>query len=146
MISRQVLDRLTQPWFDSQFARTGGEDTHFFRRCASMGFPITWADDAIVYEEIPAERTTRDYLVRRARDGGNHWTRVDLALRVPPHRLALRMAAGMARVMQGYASAALTPRSSAAQRLRHAMRIAEGLGNLSAFFGREFPTYRPEES
>ncbi|HEX8926485.1 MAG TPA: glycosyltransferase, partial [Terriglobales bacterium] len=138
LVARRVFERLTPPWFDLQFARSGGEDTHFFRRCATFGFPVTWANDAIAYEEIPDERSTPDYLLRRARDGGNHWTRVDLALQVPLYRLALRMAAGVARIAQGYASAALGPLLSPSQRLQNAMRAAEGVGNLSAFLGREF--------
>ena len=144
LLARPVLDAVGDPWFDACFARSGGEDTHFFRRCAGVGFPITWADDAIVYEHIPADRLTADYLIRRARDGGSHWSRVDLALSLPAWRLAFRFATGVTRIAQGSALSACSPLLSSTQRLRAKMRIAEGIGNLSAFFGRDFATYRPQ--
>ena len=144
LLSRAVAFATRPGWFDPDFARSGGEDTHFFRRCADLGFPIRWADDAIVYEHVPENRTDPKYLIARARDGGNHWTRTEITLHPQPARLALRAAAGAFRIVQGCACAVIAPFLTPAQRLRGRMRLAEGLGNFDAFLGRKYTSYRPE--
>ncbi len=142
LISKEVLRALSPLWFDPTFNLTGGEDTHFFRRCGVLGFPITWADDAIAYERIAPSRLTAEFLVARARDGGNHWTRVDLELNHRPHELGIRFAKGVARLLQGSALAIAAPMLSPTQQLRGRLLRAEGFGNLQAFFGHRYESYR----
>jgi glycosyltransferase involved in cell wall biosynthesis len=44
----------------------GGEDVELFRRLIADGMRFTWCDAAKVYAEVPAERCTRKYLLKRA--------------------------------------------------------------------------------
>ena len=145
LIAREVLRAMSPAWFDPRFNFTGGEDTHFFRRAADCGFSITWANEAIAYEFVPATRVSQQYLVSRARNGANHWTRVDLELRPTFTHLAARFGAGVLRVMQGSVAGVLSPALSPSQKLRGRMRFAEGLGNLDAFAGRVYNAYGPQD-
>ena len=51
--------------FDLKLNFTGGEDFEFFGRSSAMGNSHVWVDEAIIYETIPAERTTKKYLFFR---------------------------------------------------------------------------------
>jgi succinoglycan biosynthesis protein ExoM len=141
LIARPVLQVLSPVWFDPRFAKTGGEDTHFFRRCAALGFPVTWADDAVVHESVPAYRTSEDFLIARARNGGNHWTRVDLELSPTLPCLGSRFAVGLFRIAQGTAVRLIAPLLAPARQLRGQMLLAEGMGNLQAFLGHSSKSY-----
>ena len=43
--------------FDERMALTGGSDAEFFRRFARTGHRIVWADEALVFEWVPATRS-----------------------------------------------------------------------------------------
>lgn len=51
--------------FKAEF-KNGGEDVDFFRRKMAGGATFVWCDEAQVYEIVPASRSTRSYLLRRA--------------------------------------------------------------------------------
>lgn len=141
LISKDVLRATSPVWFDPRFGFSGGEDTHFFRRSARLGFPVTWADDAVVYECIPDARLTPGYLIRRARNGANHWTHVDLELEPSLLHAGSRFAKGIARVLQGSAISMVAPALGPQQQLRGQLLLAEGMGNLDAFRGRRYQAY-----
>lgn len=52
--------------FDENFRFTGGSDVDFFYRLADLGGTICWVDDAIVTEEVPANRMTLGWQMERA--------------------------------------------------------------------------------
>jgi len=64
LLRRQVLEGIAEP-FRRQFG-SGSEDTDFFRRLSAQGNVFTWCREAAVHEVVPAERCSRDYLLRRA--------------------------------------------------------------------------------
>ena len=51
--------------FDLRLNLTGGEDFEYFDRSLSIGNKHVWAEDAVVYETIVKERTTKKYLFYR---------------------------------------------------------------------------------
>jgi succinoglycan biosynthesis protein ExoM len=56
--------------FDTALGRTGGEDTIFFHVMYRRGGVLTYAPDAIVYEDVPLSRTNLRWIViRRYRAG-----------------------------------------------------------------------------
>ncbi|ABF41589.1 glycosyl transferase, family 2 [Candidatus Koribacter versatilis Ellin345] len=143
LISARVLRAMSPTWFDPRFAISGGEDTHFFRRCLAAGFPIVWADDAIVYETVPAARLAPPYLRARARNGANHWTRVEMELHPSLLNLSRRFAAGIARIFEGTLEKYFG--GNVEDRMRGDLRLAEGIGNLYAFFGGTYEMYGASE-
>ncbi len=54
--------------FDMQYNLSGGEDTAFYAELKKAGAKTGWARDAIIREEIPAERLTVRYQFNRSRD------------------------------------------------------------------------------
>lgn len=57
------------PWqmvrFDLARGKSGGEDTEFFFRMRALGAQFAIADDSIVHEEVPENRLTLQWLLRR---------------------------------------------------------------------------------
>lgn len=56
--------------FDPYYNFIGGEDFDFFARSKALGNCHVWIADAIVYETVPPERTTKRYLFYRHFTGG----------------------------------------------------------------------------
>ena len=61
----RIVDGLEAP-FDLRLGRSGGEDADFFDRMLAAGWTFVWCDEARVYEEVPVERQTLTYHLRRA--------------------------------------------------------------------------------
>ncbi|AMD86742.1 hypothetical protein AXF14_02910 [Actinomyces radicidentis] len=66
--------------FDLGFGISGGSDTMLTRTLIRDGGRIVWCDEAVVNDEVPAKRLTRQWVTRRAYRSGNSWASVDLAL------------------------------------------------------------------
>jgi succinoglycan biosynthesis protein ExoM len=65
--------------FNEAFGRSGGEDTEFFFRLATAGGKLVACAEALVYEEVPAERLKIAHLRKRYTRGGHTYARVMLA-------------------------------------------------------------------
>jgi hypothetical protein len=65
LLARAMLAGLETP-FDPRLGRSGGEDSDFFERMVRAGRSFVWCDEARVYEEVPLERQTLRYHVKRA--------------------------------------------------------------------------------
>lgn len=57
-------------WFKHPFGLTGGEDAELTRRFHAEGARIIWAENAIAWEPVAAERATLGWLARRFRRVG----------------------------------------------------------------------------
>ena len=62
---RRAAVRRTGVRFDPRFSR-GGEDVDFFMRMMARGCSFVWSRESVVHELIPAERTARAFMLRRA--------------------------------------------------------------------------------
>lgn len=65
--------------FPEDFGMSGGEDAVFFRKLFFSGVRMAWAEDATVFEEIPAERATLGWMRRRWYRHGNAGLRSERA-------------------------------------------------------------------
>ncbi len=65
LVCTAVFDSLDR-YFDESMALNGGDDEEFFARVFAAGFRIIWADNAIVYESVPASRSTVRWLLQRS--------------------------------------------------------------------------------
>jgi len=61
---------------DEAYGKTGGSDTEFFLRLGDAGHVTHWAAYARVHEDIPVERATARYAIRRAISQGNNYRRI----------------------------------------------------------------------
>lgn len=76
LLLRHMWERAGSPRFDPSFSATGGEDTDFFYGIRMAGAVTLFCADAVVYEEVPADRQSLRWVRRRAiREGANE-TRV----------------------------------------------------------------------
>lgn len=64
--------------FDKEYGLTGGEDSDFFKRVRQAGGILIWCDMATLYEAVPADRLTVQYLATRAFTGGQIYAASEL--------------------------------------------------------------------
>jgi succinoglycan biosynthesis protein ExoM len=126
--------------FDERLGLTGGEDTMLTRELRSRGAEIRWCDEAEAIELIPAERLTRQWVMRRSFRSGSSWSRAEIHVAgstVARGRLratlvvraAARIAEASARLLGGVA------RGDVAVRARALCTVAGHAGLLSGAFG-----------
>ncbi|MGJ0223563.1 glycosyltransferase, partial [Streptococcus pyogenes] len=72
--SSTTLDRGIS--FDGAFAKTGGEDTHFFYQLRESGAKLVWCDTAEVFEHVPHSRARLSWMLRRSFRGGQSFARL----------------------------------------------------------------------
>jgi succinoglycan biosynthesis protein ExoM len=133
--------------FDPAFGLSGGEDTMFTRQLVREGGSIVWCDEAIVVDFVPAERTSRRWVVLRALSSGNAWsiTSVKLASSVSARtgtrlrltgRGGIRVAGGGVRMLAGVVLRRTDLRA------RGVRTLARGAGMVSGAWGYKYLEYR----
>ena len=65
--------------FNPAYGRTGGEDTELFKRMVEAGSRFVGVSSSIVYESLPASRTTIRYLLRWWFSNGITFSEIDMA-------------------------------------------------------------------
>jgi glycosyltransferase involved in cell wall biosynthesis len=125
--------------FDHAFGLTGGSDTVFTRQLSALGGRIVWCDEALVYDAVPPERSTRAWVRARASRLGNADSRASIYLAPPRRRLlvrlggtargAVRVAVGGARVVYGTAA------GSATHHARGTRTLLRGVGMVRGSWG-----------
>ncbi len=132
--------------FDPRFGISGGSDSAFTRYLHAHGGEMVWCDEAVVHDIVPAERVTRDWVLRRAYRVGNAWSRIHLTGTTTAGRGAvrvwlllrggIRVIVGSARFAAGFATRRLVDR---ARGLRTAAR---GAGMLTGAVGSVYSEYK----
>jgi GT2 family glycosyltransferase len=126
--------------FDERFGLTGGEDSLFTRQLVRAGEQIRWCDEAEAVEFIPADRLTRDWVLRRHFRTGTAYSRVELTLagsataRWGRRGVLLTKAAGRGVLAAGHWLAAAA-RADLAGRARARCTLAGYAGLLVGAFG-----------
>jgi succinoglycan biosynthesis protein ExoM len=140
LIRREVLEEMTAPWFDPQFALSGGEDRDFFMRLRRAGKRFAWCDEARAHGEIPASRASLGWLLRRSYSVGNSDMRVLLKYRLTP----LQFTAELLKIL---ASLLLSPLAAVIlafvpnRRAVALQKLFRAAGKLSAMAGRRYNEY-----
>lgn len=128
-------------FFDEYLALCGGEDTDFFMRLRLNGGTLTWADAAVVYEDVPRSRSNLRWILKRAYRTG---TIVSLCERKmsDPRILIVRAAKGCAWFVIGVALL-LSNLCLGFHRLAWALvYIFRGIGQLCGLFGFRYNEYK----
>ena len=118
VLARGAALRALDSFFDERFTLGVGEDAELFARVAAADGRIVWADDAIVYENVPPARATLRWMLARGyRDGAA------TAAAAPhgPVRIAAGAASCIARGLAAAAVGALRGRARCVRGLRLAM-------------------------
>jgi succinoglycan biosynthesis protein ExoM len=140
LIARAVLEDMPAPWFDPEFALTGGEDQDFFIRLKRAGKSFAWSDEARAYGDVPDTRASLGWLLRRAYSVGNSDMRVLLKHAPGPALLAaetLKIAASL--LLSPFAAVILA--ASPNRRAVPLQKFFRAAGKLSAMFGARYNEY-----
>lgn len=78
LISLAALSSIGSDPFDAEFGLSGGSDQVLFTNLANRGFRMAWAQRAVVFEEVPAERLESSWVLQRAYRNGNINARADI--------------------------------------------------------------------
>lgn len=128
--------------FDPRYALTGGEDTHFFLRISKQGHQIIWADEAVVYETVPASRLKLSWILQRAYRAGNTYALCERDIQLPSRKLLLRALKGLVRITMGIiliVPAVVTGRIRLYKALQ---QISLGAGMVMGLAGRRYEEYK----
>jgi glycosyltransferase involved in cell wall biosynthesis len=93
LLTREAWVRAGRPRFDPAFAETGGEDSDFFFGLHQAGVNIVFAADAVLYEDLPADRVSWGWLIRRTIGQGQSQLLIARKHRQPLVRWTLRAVA-----------------------------------------------------
>ena len=144
LIARHLLDRYCPP-FDERFNLSGGEDTHFFMRAYDDGAVMVSADDAIVFEDTPSERTTLRSIMLREYRRGNTLSLCMLDLHPSLARRVRRVGQGVYRLLQGLGFLLLAPVEGRNNVYRAVHRMCLGAGLLTGLLGLRYEQYMHEQ-
>lgn len=140
LMTRAILEETSAPWFDPQFALSGGEDQDFFVRLQRAGKRFAWSDEARAHGEVPDTRATLSWLLRRAYSVGNSDMRVLLKHRPGVARLTAELLKILASLLLSpFAAAILAP--SPNRKARALQKLFRAAGKLSAMCGRRYNEY-----
>jgi succinoglycan biosynthesis protein ExoM len=140
LIARTVLDEMTAPWFDPQFALSGGEDQDFFVRLQRAGKRFAWSDEARAHGEVPEARANLGWLLRRAYSVGNSDMRVLLKHRPGAPKLVAELLKILASLLLSPFAAAILALSPN-RKARALQKLFRAAGKLSAMCGRRYNEY-----
>jgi succinoglycan biosynthesis protein ExoM len=140
LIRRSVLDEMAAPWFDPQFALSGGEDQDFFVRLQRAGKRFAWSDEARAHGDVPDTRANLGWLLRRSYSVGNSDMRVLLKHRPGPFRVTAELLKILVSLLLSPLAAvilALSPN----RRAIPLQKLFRAVGKLSAMFGARYNEY-----
>ena len=136
--------KLVRQWglrFEEKMRFTGGTDYLFFNQAVRRGMKIFWANNALVYDIIPANRMTWKWILQRQYRLGNTFA-VSEVLHGGVKRRLFRAAYGVLRVGLGIAMlpAIVVSPYWGVRALTHVLR---GAGMVSGILGHSYQEYKP---
>jgi len=140
LMRRAMLEDMPAPWFDPDFALSGGEDRDFFVRLRQAGKCFAWCDEARAHGDIPGTRANLGWMLRRSYSVGNSDMRV-LLKHCPsfPRMTAELMKILASLLLSPLAAVILAP--SPNRRAIPLQKLFRAAGKLSAMAGRRYNEY-----
>jgi glycosyltransferase involved in cell wall biosynthesis len=140
LITSALLQKVMPRPFDDAFGLTGSEDVDFFERCARLGAVSAWAADALVFEMVPLERISRDWILKKMHSVG--FSDVMISMKYGPKfyvYLSQLILITRGLVFGLVRSLAFSDRTL---RLAGEIRIAQSLGRVAALRKKQIAFYR----
>ncbi|ORA27022.1 hypothetical protein BST13_31100 [Mycobacterium aquaticum] len=141
LINNRVFTDAQAP-FDERLGLSGGEDTLFFLRLARLNRKLVWADDAVIHEFVPCDRTRVRWVLKRVYRTANTWSFCERELQPSTRTLAVRAAKGLVRVGMGLLMLPLGLLLGRHVLVRALWYVSYGLGNLTGLLGLRYDAYR----
>lgn len=124
--------------FDMRFNQTGGEDEELYGRVRDAGGIIRAAAKATVFDNVPRQRLSLRWIVRRAYRMGNTVGRIAILRK---RGRSLRIAKGFGAIVWGLSVIVLSAFGSRARFVKGLMEVCRGCGMLGAFLKISFAEY-----
>jgi len=141
LVKAEIL-RSYDPVFDNRFAFTGGEDAHLFMRLSRAGYKIVWADEAIVYDWIPGERTKPKWVLERYRHMWSIHSLLEKELDPSFKIIFIRILKGLGLILIGIARFPLTVVLGKQGIFESLIYIYKGMGTFIGLFGLNREEYK----
>ncbi|GEK57715.1 hypothetical protein CHL76_01295 [Marinococcus halophilus] len=128
--------------FNEALALTGGSDTFLFTELEQEAYTMICSEEAIVYDRIPATRTTRQWVLQRAYRSGNTLALCTGAKANARRAKASRAIVGSGRIAQGlflYVPALFRWEHERVKALQY---VYMGAGNLAGLLGVKYLEYQ----
>ena len=128
--------------FDPAFNRSGGEDTEFFWTLIDRGALVCWADDAVVTEQVHADRLRVRNLLWRQTVRAANFVRIERRHRPAPVAFARQGGRVVRRTLTGVAGLlAGALRLDRGRMLRGAYDVSYGFGTAGGILGIRLRAY-----
>lgn len=121
--------------FDPLFNRSGGEDVDAFMRLKASGHRFAWSRSAVVWDDIPLNRTTLGWITRRAFRIGNSNMLVQLRWKYGRHGRLVALPSALAAIAAN-SMLLLAFSLSPTRRLTYYCRLVRSVGKLAFLTGR----------
>jgi hypothetical protein len=129
---------ISEPWFDSAYALSGGEGVDCMIRAREAGCRFAWSAGAIVHEIVPATRSTAGWMLRRAFRTGNIYAHISRRRRISVFPEMFRIPAGLVFSLGQFLLLWWLP----AHRLVALQRMCRAIGKIAGFLGIKYLEYQ----
>ena len=128
--------------FNARFALTGGEDTLLFLQlCEQTKVKIIWCDTAVVFEDLPLDRLSSAWLVRRVMREGANMPQYDAVIGKSRFFRLRWTLQGLAHIATALPLQVRSLFGDELQRIRSRRELALGVGMIRGSFGGEINEY-----
>jgi hypothetical protein len=127
-------------WFDTDFNKTGGEDTYFGYEMIKKGSTIYWSKNAIVYETIPENKSKIRWLITKQYSFANIYTYI-IKRDKDYLKLSRKFFVSFFYIFSGIISLVITP-FPLKNRYWGLMKISSGFGGITGLLNIRYNMYR----
>ena len=141
LIKANILKSL-DPVFDNRFAILGGSDCYLFLNLHKAGYKIIWADEAIVYDNIPSSRTNLKWILFRGYREPSSYSSAEKELYPSFFVQFVRILKGFALIGIGIVRLVPSLLTEKAAIVNSLVYICRGLGTLGGLVGVFYQEYK----
>ena len=141
LVKAEILKNLN-PAFDNRFAILGGSDCFLFLNLHKAGHEIVWADDALVYDNIPSSRTNLKWILFRGYRQPSSYSSAEKELYPSLAIQSIRILKGLALIGIGLLRLIPSLLVEKAAVVNSLLYICRGLGTLGGLSGVFYEEYK----